>query len=68
MQQESVSLVTLTNVSCKGKEKLHDSRMPESSTIFDVDGKLSGFKQSLDEESDISTIRITGAKKAQLVG
>ena len=57
--------MTLTNVSCKGKEKLHDFRIPQSSTIFDVDGESSGSKQSLDEEFGIPTIRTPGAKKPQ---
>ena len=65
--QGSVRPTTLTNVSQKGKEKLHDSRIQESSTIFDVDGESSGSKQSLDEELCITTIRTPGAKKAQLV-
>ena len=40
--------------------------MPEPSTIFDVDGELSGSKQSLDEDFSIPVIRALGAKKAQL--
>ena len=66
--QGSVSLTTSSNVSCKGKEKLHDSRMLESTTIFDVDGESSGFEQSLDEEFGIPAIRTSGAKKSQSAG
>ena len=62
--QGSVSPATSTNVSCKGKEKLHDSRMPEPTTILDIDGESSGFEQILDEEFGIPTIRTLAAKKA----
>ena len=37
----------------KEKEKLHDSRMPEPSTFFNVDDESSGFEQILDEEFGI---------------
>ena len=64
--QGSVSPTSSSNVSCKGKEKLHDSRMQELSVDFDVDGELSGSEESLDEEFGMSTIITLGAKKAQL--
>ena len=66
--QGSGSPATSSNVSRKGKEKLHDSMMPELSVGFDVDGESSGSEQSLDEEFGIPTIRTPGAKKAQLAG
>ena len=58
--QGSVDPITLSNVSCKEKKMLHDSRMPKPSTIFDVDGELS---ICLDEEFSIPFIRTQGAKK-----
>ena len=61
--QGSVNPATLSNVSPKGKEKLHDSRMPEPSTIFYVDGELSGSKQSLDKECVIPSIKNLSTKK-----
>ena len=51
--QGNLSPATLSNVSCKGKEKFHDSRLLEPSTIFDVDGELS---DSNDAESSILAI------------
>ena len=57
-----MSLATLSNVSCKRKEKLHDSRMQEPSTIFDVDGEASGS-----DKFSIPAIRILGTEKAQLI-
>ena len=42
--------------------------MLELSVGFDVDGELSGFEQSLDEEFGIPAIRTPGAKKAQSTG
>ena len=64
----SVSPATSSNVSRKGKEKLHDSMMPELSVGFDVDGESSGSEQSLDEEFGIPAIKTSGAKKAQSTG
>ena len=61
----SVSPAGSSNVSRKGKEKLHDSMMPELSAGFDVDGESSGSEQSLDEEFGIPTIRTPSVKKAQ---
>ena len=64
--QASVSPAGSSNVSRKGKEKLHDSMMLELSAGFDVDGESSGFEQSLDDKFGIPAIRTLGAKKAQL--
>ena len=64
----SVSPAGSSNVSRKGKEKLHDSMMPELSAGFDVDGESSGSEQSLDEEFGIPTIRAPSANKSQLIG
>ena len=61
----SVSPVTSSNVSRKGKEKVKDSTLPELSAGFDFDGESSGSEQSLDEEFNIPIVRTPGAKKAQ---
>ena len=57
-----------SNVSRKGKEKLHDFRVLELSVGFDVDGESSGSKQSLDEDFGIPSTKTPSAKKAQLAG
>ena len=67
--QEKVSPASSSNVSHKGKEKLHDFGMPElSASHYDVDGDLSGSEQSLDDEFGIPALKTPRVRKYKWQG